>query len=55
VSESLYLNGVRGTLWRDPETGRYVVSIPDHGSFEAASYQQAMAWWEEAAATLAGQ
>jgi len=56
VTESLYLNGIRGTLWRDPDTGTYVVTIQGHETrIEARTYQQAIEWWEATATTLAGQ
>jgi hypothetical protein len=56
MTESLYLNGIRGTLWRDPESGWYVVTIPTHErSMEARSYAQAIDLWTGAVAEITGQ
>jgi hypothetical protein len=56
MTEPLYLNGIRGTLYLDAEAGVWTVAIIGHERFlEARTYDLAMAAWELAVAEITGQ
>lgn len=55
MTERLFHEGVRGTLWHDREGGRYIVNIVGHAAvrIEARSYDAAVADFTAAAEQIA--